>query len=332
MDTDGYEVLIHVLACLDTLALLQIRTVAHRFQNLIIRIIHARLLQAAVLRDRKLILECYHPSAQYTEPYLHCDYLGTPGLSSHTAGQGSIYELADENSGEGTLRKLYSRFRPTRNDPQQVVYHSRPAGDIPGSRTSERAAARSSMQTEVISQRVNLEADENFAQLRFLASLVEIGPRRGFFMSIQNIVEQKTTRIFRTWLAERAKKKSDTKTGSSEASLSTSLDEDDSILWMDLNRVAGLKVRVLERGWRNNMPILLHRDEDQAVSYSLELQGMSIGEYRQHQQHSLKCARTAHKHHASDAGRGEVAPQKRAGLWQGYGLRFFRNREFATSL
>ncbi len=278
INTEGYEVLIHVLACLDTLTLLRTRVVAHRFQRLIIRIIHARLLQAAALKDRKLILECYHPSAQYTEPYLHCDYLGTPGLSGQTPGQGFIYELADENSGEGTLRKLYSHFRPTRNDPQQITYYSHPAGDVSGSRTSERAAARSSMQTEVISQNVNLEADELFTQLRFLASLVEIGPRRGFFISIQNIVEQKTTRIFRTWLAEKAKKAKDTEVGRSKASLRGTLGEDDSILWMDRNRVAGLKVRVQERGWRENVPILLHRDEDQAVSYSLELQGTSTVE------------------------------------------------------
>lgn len=290
-NTEDYEVLIHVLACLDTLPLLQIRAVAHRFQNLIIRIIHARLLQAAALKDRKLILECYHPSAQYTEPYLHCDYLGTPGLSGHTAGQGFIYELADENSSEGTLRKLYSHFRPTRNDPQHISYYSHPAGDIPGSRTSERAAARSSMQTEVISQKVNLEADELFTQLRFLASLVEIGPRRGFFISIQNIVEQKTTRVFRTWLAERAKKTKDTETDRSMGSLNGTLNEDDSILWMDQNKVAGLKLRVQERGWRRDGPILLHRDEDQAVSYSLELQGTStmelnaIRRYYWHQQH-----------------------------------------------
>ena len=164
------------------------------------------------------------------------------------------------------------------------------------------------MRSEVISHRVNLEADELFTQLRFLASLVEIGPRRGFFMSIQNIVEKKTTRIFRTWLAERAKKRNDTETSYSEASLSTSPDEDDSILWMDLNRVAGLKVWVQERGWRNNIPILVHRDEDQAVSYSLELQGTSIvwldvAREHQHQQHALKRGRTAHKHHPSDAGR-----------------------------
>ena len=134
------------------------------------------------------------------------------------------------------------------------------------------------MQTEVISQSVNLEADELFTQLRVLASLVEIGPRRGFFNSIQNIVEQKTTRIFRTWLAGRAKKTKDTETGCSTSPLSGTLGEDDSILWIDQNRVAGLKVRVQERGWRKDMPVLLHRDEDQAVSYNLELQGTSTVE------------------------------------------------------
>ncbi len=131
------------------------------------------------------------------------------------------------------------------------------------------------MQPEAISQSVNLEADELFTQLRVLASLVEIGPRRGFFISIQNIVEQKTTRIFRTWLGERAKKTKDTETRCSKASLSGTTSDDDSILWIDQNRVAGLKVRVQERGGRKDVPILLHRDEDQAVSYSLELQGTS---------------------------------------------------------
>lgn len=247
--------------------LLQIRAVAHRFQNLIIRIVHARLLRAASLKDRKLILECYHPSAQYTEPYLHCDYLGTPGLSGDTARQGSIYEIAEDHASEGTLRKLYSRFRPTRNDPQQTVFHSHPAGDIPGSRTTERAAARMSPQTEVVSQNVNLEAHELFTQLRLLASLVQVGPRRGFFISIQNIVEKKTARIFRTWLAEKAKR-------GGETDVSAGINpDDDSVVWVDQNKIAGLRVRVKERKWRRDAPILLHRDDDQAVSYSLELQG-----------------------------------------------------------
>ena len=232
------------------------------------------MLHAAALKDRKLILECYHPSAQYTEPYLHCDYLGTPGLNDLFAGQGFISEVTDEIGNGGTLQKLYSRFRPTRNDPQQTIYRSHPAGDIPGSRTSERAAARDSIQSEVVTQNVNLEAHELFTQLRLLASLVQIGPRRGFFMSIQNIVEKKTTRIFRTRLAEMAKNTKDPVTICSMDSLSGSVGEDNSIIWVDHKKIAGLKIRVMERKWRGDLPVLLHRDEDQAVSYSLELKGM----------------------------------------------------------
>ncbi|KAL2040431.1 hypothetical protein N7G274_006874 [Stereocaulon virgatum] len=267
------EVLIHVLACLDTLALLQVRAVAHRFQNLIIRIVHARLLQAASLKDRKLILECYHPSAQYTEPYLHCDYLGTPGLSGDTAGQGSIYEIAEDHASEGTLQTLYSRFRPTRNDPQPTLFRSHPAGDIPGSRTMERAAARMIPQAEVVSQNVNLEAHEPFTQLRLLASLVQVGPRRGFFISIQNIVEKKTARIFRTWLAEMAERTVHDDAANSPASISP---EEESVVWVDHNKIAGLRVRVKETRWRKDAPILIHRDEGQAISYSLELRELLI--------------------------------------------------------
>ena len=101
------KILINVLYEFATLPLLHMRLVNHRFQNLIIKIVHSRLLLAASLKDRRLIFECYHPSAQYTEPYLFCDYLGTPGLSDNIAGVGSIYQA---HTGDGLLRKLYSRL------------------------------------------------------------------------------------------------------------------------------------------------------------------------------------------------------------------------------
>lgn len=272
--TNIWKVLIHTLATFETLPLLQLRAVAHRFQNLIIRIVHARLLQAASLEDRKLILECYHPSAQYTEPYLHCDYLGTPGLSGDVEGQGSIYEVADEYTSEGTLRKLYSRFRPTRKDPQQYAYRAHPAGDIPGTRTSDRAdLMRDKARAEAVSQNVNLDAHELFTQLRLMASLVQVGPSRGFFLSIESIVEKKTTRLWRHWLAETARS---TQSLSAEKD-NTSGDIDDEtgcLVWVDQNKIAGLRVRVKEKNWRKETPILLHQDEDQAVSYSLELEGI----------------------------------------------------------
>ena len=234
---------------------------SHRFQNLIIRIVHSRLLRAAALKDRKLILECYHPSAQYTEPYLYCDYLGTPGLSDDVEGQGTFYEAADKPAAGGTLRKLYSRFRPTRKDQGPEVILSHPAGDIPGSRTSEGAeSSRRVRQAEVVSQTVTLEAHELFTQLCFSAGLVQLGPRRGVFLSHVDIVEKKYFRIRREWLAEKAK------SGGNK----------DELVWVEPNELSGLKVKTKERKWRRDTPILLHRDEDVAVSYSLELEGTSL--------------------------------------------------------
>ena len=161
-----------MLDLLPTQLLLQIRSVCHRFQNIVIRIIHGRLLRTASLTNRKLILECYHLSAQYTEPYLYCDYLGTPGLSDETEGQGLIYEVADDRTAkEGTLGRLYSHFRPTRKDPEPKIYRSRPAGDISGSRTSEVAnRITEPFEGNTVTQNVSLEAHELFIRkLSFLS-------------------------------------------------------------------------------------------------------------------------------------------------------------------
>ena len=162
---DDSKILIHVVDLLPTQVLLETRLVCHRFQNLIVRIIHGRLLRAPSLTDRKVILECYHPSAQYTEPYLYCDYLGTPGLDE-IDGQGPIYEILDDQAAkEGTLWKLYSHFRPTRKDPEPKIYRSHPAGDVPGSRTSEVASRiREPIERNTVTQTVSLEAHELFVQ------------------------------------------------------------------------------------------------------------------------------------------------------------------------
>ena len=59
----------------------------------------------------QVILECYHPSAKYTEPYSYCGYFGTPALSDEMEGQGSIYDIADHQAAkEEILRRLYYHF------------------------------------------------------------------------------------------------------------------------------------------------------------------------------------------------------------------------------
>jgi hypothetical protein len=280
-NADGEKVLVHILENFQTQALLQHRAVSHRLQNLIIRIIHGRLLRAASLQDRKLILECYHPSVQYTEPYLYCDYLGTPGLSDEFEGQGTIYDIANDPASKGTLRRLYSHFRPTRMDPDPSILRSHPAGDIPGSRTSEVAESRrQTREAEVVKQNVSLEAHELFSQLCFSAGLVQIGPRRGVFLSNVDAVEKKTFRIWRNWLAEMAKgaenEKVDTSSTFEPQFVEGSRNGKGNMyqwVWVDRNKIAGLKLRVREWKLRKDTPILIREDEDQAVSYSLEFEG-----------------------------------------------------------
>ncbi|KAL6717199.1 hypothetical protein ACLMJK_005114 [Lecanora helva] len=247
-----------------------------------------RLLRAASLPDRKLILECYHPSAQYTEPYLYCDYLGTPGLSDEFEGRGKIYQIADNPQSGPPFQKLYSRFRPTRREQESRASRPHPAGDIPGSRTSEAADLRRLIrEAEVVKRNISLEAHELFTQLCFSANLVQVGPRNGVFTSIVDAIETKTIRIWKQWLAERARDAEECKTDASNGTpehlpdettkeLRTNNDDIDRLIWVDQNQIAGLRLRVKERRWQRDMPVLLHKDEDQAVSYSLELDELLI--------------------------------------------------------
>ena len=318
-----------MLDLLPTQSLLQTRSICHRFQNLTLRIIHGRLLRAAFLADRKLILECYHPSAQYTEPYLNCDYLGTPGLSGEIECQVPILEIAETQAArEGTLRRLYSHFRPTQEDPEPKIYRPHPAGDIPGSRTSEATNRVRDRSQKTVTQIVSLEAHELFVQLRFLVAVVQIGPRRGFFLSLENVMD-KTLRIFRKWLAERDEAVKELASGYSVA---TALGcEAEGTLWVDQNKIVGLKVRVQERKWRGEAPILLHRDEDQAVSYTLELEGKSLaqsskGIWFASQVLMLKACRVDCKHHTFNACYGEaVARDRRRRKRSGHDIWKFRS-------
>ena len=268
--TDPAEILIQTLGLFPTDSLLKLIPVCHRFQDLVLRIVHSRLLLAASLKDRKLILECYHPSAQYTEPYLFCDYLGTPGLSDDVEGQGWIYDASENDSRLGRLRGLYSRFRPTRPD-ADPPFRSHPAGDIPGSRTySEGPSSRSSESIELVAQTVNLDSHELFSQLCVSVNLVQVGPRRGVFLSCVDVLRKTTPRVWRQWLAEGAE--------SLEGPNIDPTDLEDErqyrrIIWVDTAKNIGIRAHVQERRWRRNAPILIHKDDDQAVSYSLELEG-----------------------------------------------------------
>ncbi|KAL8829253.1 MAG: hypothetical protein Q9170_006248 [Blastenia crenularia] len=269
------ELLIHVLNLFPTLSLLQLRLVSRHFQNVIIRIVHQRLLLAASLEDRKLILECYHPSAQYTEPYVFCEYLGTPGLSNEREGQGSLYQ--DLQVERGQLKQLYSRFRPSRADINTGVAPRHPAGDPPGSRTNpiDQASTENAKRdlSDLVIHKVLLDAHELFTQLSITTALVQMGPRRGVFLSFIDIIDKKTPRVWRDWLVGKADESRNNRVHNQHVDVGESHVQSDSIIWADQGKTLGLRVRVQETKWKKEVPVLIHRDEDQPTSYSLELEG-----------------------------------------------------------
>ncbi|KAL8702479.1 MAG: hypothetical protein Q9201_004351 [Fulgogasparrea decipioides] len=271
------ELLIHLLTPFSTLSLLQLRLVSHHFRDIIIRIVHQRLLLAASLDDRKLILECYHPSAQYTEPYVFCEYLGTPGLSDEE-GKGSLYQ--DLKVERGQLKQLYSRFQPSRADVDLRNVRPHPAGDVPGSRTNPIDQTANSEeekgQPDLVTHNVSLDPHELFTQLSITAALVQVGPRRGVFLSFIDVVDKKTPRIWREWLAERAEQGTRRPPEGRWDEAAEVDDQSSPIVWADQGRTLGLRVRVKENKWRRDAPILMHKDEDRAVSYSLELEELLI--------------------------------------------------------
>ena len=278
----GRQILCQILNSFPTRSLIQHAFVCHRFRDLINRIVHNRLLKAASLKNHELILECYHPTAQFTEPYLLCEYLGTPGL---TDTNGREVSRRDGNMSMGELGMLYSRFLPRGKDTESEprIVRSHPAGDVPGSRTSPTPPSSSKLaQLNIFTRTVSMEAHELFSQLCVSASLVQVGPRRGVFLSCIDVLKKTTTRIFRDWLAGKTVTSNDPDPDLVVSEISsndrcsnpkTSRDQSRRLMWADQENNVGLRVRAHERKWRRNAPVLMHQDEDQAVSYSLELAG-----------------------------------------------------------
>ncbi len=283
------QLLIHILTPFSTRALLPLTAVSHRFHGLIVRILHSRLLLAAALKDHNLILECYHPASKYSEPYLGCQYLGTDGLSDSREGEGSFYSGMQTAYQLGELRELYSRFRPFRMDVDEKR-RRHPAGDVPGrseARTSNPSRdSQSTTPEDCVSHIITLEAHELFSQMCGCVNLVKVGPRRGLFAACVCVAEG-VMRIWRRWLAERARQLAlqasselvpgvlETQHGISASTTNgyVGIMGDERMVWIDSGKNVGIRVKVKERSSGRDLPLLISRDEDVAVSYAVEFEG-----------------------------------------------------------
>lgn len=253
------EVFVHILSPFSTRDLLPLATISHRFHDLVLRIIHYRLLLAAALKEYKLILECFHPSSKLTEPHVFCKYLGTDGLSDRYEGKGSLYEEVDTAKRLGRLTCLYSRFRPEVTIEQMGTgARITPYSDLEGEPGKENPA---------VTRPVNLEDFENFSQLCVVASVVKVVPGTDLLLSTIEVVDG-VVRLFRDWLRDQGQRSS-----SDAPSNST----DDSILWVDTGQNVGLKLRVRQKEVsQQQFPILIHRDEMPPASYEVDIEELHI--------------------------------------------------------
>lgn len=235
--------LMQILSPLTTVQLLPLARVNHRFHDLVLRIIHTRLTDAAWLPEHELILEAYHPSAKMSTPYLHCDYLGTDGLESYN-------EDEDKQLALGQLHGLYSRFRPVVQEENRRARARYPSVSGNGS-----AAEDDDLTASVT---VHLDEGEMFSQLCTLTNIVKTGPRRGLFLSHVN-VNDGVVRVFRRWL--KAKASSDAGEGACD---------EDPILWTNRHKTVGLRFRVHENV-DSTRPAARSEaeEEDLPVSYTL---------------------------------------------------------------
>lgn len=248
-----------ILSRFNTQHLLGLTAVCRRFRDLVVRIVRSRLILAENINDRKLILECYHPTAQYTEPYLFCNYLGTSRLSGSRESSETSWKSKVKYDCLGNLGGLYSRFNPARADAISGNRNCHSTEDI--SKLPDRELRNGS-----IARTLSIESHELFSLLCVDVAIVQLGPRPGVFLSCTDILKKTTARVWRQWLAEK----------STETHSSHKWREPESMIWVDSNQNVGLRVRVQERKWGRDAPILQQRDEDEAISYTLELEGKRI--------------------------------------------------------
>lgn len=298
------EILVHILTPFSTHSLLPLTLICTKIHDLVLRLLHYRLLLAAAAPEYKIILEAYHPSRRYTRPYLFCEYLGTDGLSSKHEGEGSLYHDCDGLLGRlGKLGALYSRFRPEHPDIEGVIPMRRIAGATPvlaqpsdgtGANTSDGWSQSAPATTPIyrnagdggnkkVVHSINLDGGELFGQFCTYASLVRLGPRRGVFLSTVNVVEpgQGTIRVWRHWLIERCKELFEAEmSGTSQnpvEQISTTripaFRSDPTILWTDYKKNVGIRVQV-----RHHNPEAYHADDndDEPLSCDVVIQELLV--------------------------------------------------------
>lgn len=118
---------------------------------------------------------------------------------------------------------------------------------------------------ELVSQNLDLESYEYFSQLCTSTRLAKLEQKRGSFQSCGNLGKG-VLRVFRGWLSDRAE--------ADEKHIDTPEECENRVLWADAERCVGLRLKVHKRE-EAPAPLMLGRDEEPTVSYTLQYEGMS---------------------------------------------------------
>ena len=207
------------------------------------------------------MLECYHPTAKITTPYLDCQYLGLKDESgqeyiAYPDDDSAVASLPQKHS---ELSRTYSTFKPVRTPVNRVRRGSWLATLPPGSTRPHVSGP------EIATQDIYLDEGELFSQLCVATNVVKEGPRKGFFISHVNMLEG-FVRVWRQWLLLQA----------TEAHLHQGTDRagehQREILWVDAKRTIGLIFKV-EVGPTDRMPLITGPDDEMPVHYTLVYEG-----------------------------------------------------------
>ncbi|KAK4652240.1 hypothetical protein QC762_609390 [Podospora pseudocomata] len=238
------ELLLSILNDLPTSDLLPLTAVSHHFSSIALRIFHHRLHNLAVSLSpsgrHKLILECYHPTAKISTPYLYCEYLSTD----------QFYDESSDSALRNSLGEVYSHFKPVLQDENR-----RPRMRYPR-RRPEREEEEEKTDPH---QDIYLDADEGFSQLCVITNLVKLGPKPGLFLSHVNISEG-LIRLKRNFLATA----SSNRTAESE------------VLWADTKQTIGLKFKIEEKDTGIERPVLVAEGEELPVAYRLQFEELVV--------------------------------------------------------
>lgn len=256
------------------------------------------------------MLECFHPSSKLTEPHVFCKYLGTDGLSDKYEGQGSLYENVDTAQKLGRLTSLYSRFRPEatveeQNSGARLVPSSgmaRVLGMV-GFITADYNRDGDDQEQigdefRPVTRAVNLDGAEDFSQLCAVVNLVKVMPGSHLLLSAVTI-EDGVIRLWRDWLRNQVQMlKAGAGLGATDVEEEvivpgggvqrrrtvdeSSTSDSHRMLWVDGHKNVGLKLRVREKRWNLNAPILIHQDEERQVGYEVDIEGTSVPNLSKH--------------------------------------------------